>query len=508
MKIKEELMIDAATFLVNDSDVPALCNILSNLASNGYCEKHVCERLGLSDITELLWRALPIYREERLAARDALDLAIDFFLLQGVISTHELNQLFNTCDQEVLVRVGLLLIKEKKCFARASLFPVGESLIFSDHAWPKLPHPGYVDVPYDQVMYVGKDSHWLARTTVRSAIGSTLDLCSGSGIHALLAAKHSQKVVAVDINPRAAQCIRFNAQAAGAANIEIVTGDLFEPVHGECFDLITANPPFVPSPVDSIRYRDGGHSGEEVLRRIVTGLPNHLAPGGVAQIITELGEREDEPLDHRLRIWLDGASIDILILCISVHSATSFAIGHADSDDNYDSFLSSVHSWFSNLKAQGYTRIISVLLTFKWSDPTLGSPWTRIEESQPPHSDAGNEIEAMFLAEHIAHQSNLYEMLELNRMYRAGPIGMMESRVLGSELHPNIQVKLLGKAFSSLKMIDLVEREVLVLMEKPMTFSELLKLTKEQDLCEEAVFTAVTSLLRIGYLLLVRSTTS
>ena len=55
---------------------------------------------------------------------------------------------------------------------------------------------------------------------MRRRVRRTLDLCTGSGIHALLAAAHSERVLAVDINPRAAQCARCNAQVAGAKNIE------------------------------------------------------------------------------------------------------------------------------------------------------------------------------------------------------------------------------------------------------------------------------------------------
>ena len=80
-------MIESATFLVDDSDVPLLRNIVSHLTSIGYCETCIRERLGLSDLTELLWRALPIYLEEQLAVRDALNSAIDLFFLQGTIST-------------------------------------------------------------------------------------------------------------------------------------------------------------------------------------------------------------------------------------------------------------------------------------------------------------------------------------------------------------------------------------------------------------------------------------
>lgn len=491
-------MIESATFLVDDSDVPALRNIVSHLAHIGYCELRVRERLGLSDLTDILWRALPIYREEHLAVRNILNLAIDLFFLQGSISRDELNQLFDKSEQDVLVRAGLLLIDGNKCFARASLFPVGDRLVFSDHAWPKLPHPGCVNVPYDQLMSVGTDSRWLARATVRRPMGSTLDLCTGSGVQALLASHHSQRVVAVDINPRAVRCTHFNSQASGATNIEIAVGDLFEPVHGECFDLITANPPFVPSPVNSLRYRDGGHSGEDVLYRIIAGLPHHLSPGGIAQIITDMGESDDEPISDRLRVWLDGAPMDILILRLRVHSATNFAIGHADIDDDYAAFLNSVHDWASNLKTQGYTQIVSVLLTFQWSDPTLGQPWTRIEEAQSLHSNAGTEIESMFFTERMAHQPNLYETLERSKIRQAGPIGLMEARVLGSELRANAQAQLLGKALPIFRWLNPVEREVLVLMEKPLSLPELLALTRKLNLHDEAVFEAVISLLRIG----------
>ena len=223
--------------------------------------------------------------------------------------------------------------------ARASLFPVGDRLVFSDHAWPLLPHPGCVTVPDDQVMSVGTliAAGWHAPPCAGPS-ARRADLCTGSGIHALLAAAHSKRVVAVDINPRAAQCTRFNSLASGASNIEVLVGDLYDPVGGERFDLITANPPFVPSPRDSLKFRDGGRSGEDVQRRIIAGLPHHLAPGGIAQIVTEFGERGDEPLADRLREWLGGAPMDIHILRLREHSAADYAIGHADGVGSSEKF--------------------------------------------------------------------------------------------------------------------------------------------------------------------------
>lgn len=497
-------MTDRATFLIDDADVPAVRNVMSHLAQIGYNELQVRERLALKDLKDLAWRAVPIYRKVQLAVRDVLATAIDLFLLQGALSPEELDGLFEKPDQDLLVRAGLLAIDDQGfARARASLFPVGTRLVFSDHAWPKLPHPGCVDVPHDQVMFVGSDSRWLARATVRRSVGSTLDLCTGSGVHAILAASHSQLVHAVDISPRAALCTRFNAQAAGATNVEVSVGNLFEPVHGECFDLITANPPFVPSPLNSIGYRDGGLSGEDVQKEIIEGLPHHLAPGGMAQIVTELGEREGESIADRLRSWLGDAPMDILILRLQEISAASYAMGHAQGDYDFGELLDSVEDWFDNLQTQGYSRIVSVLLAFQWSDPTFGPPWIRMETTQPPLSNAGTEIEAMFAAERQARDPRLFESLEQSRVRRVGPIGLREGRVLGGDLRATPEAQALGKALASLQWLDPIEREVLVLIEQPLMLSELIVRAGGLNLEETAVMAAVRSLIRRNLITLV-----
>lgn len=68
-------------------------------------------------------------------------------------------------------------------------------------------------------------------------------------------------------------------------------GDLFEPVAGKCFDLILANPPYVPAATNMLpRHRitrcwDGGVDGRAVLDRICTGGPALLAPGGLILLV-------------------------------------------------------------------------------------------------------------------------------------------------------------------------------------------------------------------------------
>jgi hypothetical protein len=489
-------MTEPASFLVDPADVPGLRHALSRLAGAGYSERAVKERLGLGDLADLQWRLLPIYRSERLADRDPLALAVDLFLLQGALPADELSRLFPVSEREVLIRAGLLAIDETgSARARASLFPVGSRLVFSDHAWPELPHPGYTAVPYDQVMGIGPDSRHLARCTPRRPFRAALDLCTGSGIQALLASAHAEQALAVDINPRAVRCTRFNAQVSGAPNLEVVAGDLFAPAGGRSFDLITANPPFVPSPLDALQFRDGGRSGEDVLKPIVAGLPHHLAPGGMAQIVTELGERENEPLVHRLRQWLGGAAMDIHILRLEERAAGKYAVAHAKGDD-YQAFLASIQQWAGNLRAQGYVRVVSLVISFQWSDPACGPPWERVDQSPPPPRDAGTEIDAVFAAERLVRHPHWQQLLKNSWLCSAGPIALLDARVLGAELRAQAKATLLGKALTIEHQLDPLEREILGRMEGRIPAPDLIGRFRDLDVDEPTVMVAIRSLLR------------
>jgi len=115
--------------------------------------------------------------------------------------------------------------------------------------------------------------------------------------------------------------------------------------------------------MNTLVFRDCGSSGEDIKRRIVAGLPDHLAPGGMAQIVTELGERDGESITGRLREWLGGAPMDIYVLRLASHAADQYAVGHAKGDEN-KAFLDSSRAWAGNLRAQGYVRIVSMPVSF------------------------------------------------------------------------------------------------------------------------------------------------
>jgi hypothetical protein len=359
-------------------------------------------------------------------------------------------------------------------------------------------------------MAIGPDSRKLARCTTQRPFRTALDLCTGSGIQALLASGHCEHVLAVDINPRAAQCTRFNAHALGTTNLEVVVGDLFDPVRGERFDLITANPPFVPSPLETVRFRDGGRTGEDVQKRIISGLPHHLAPGGIVQMVTELGERDDEPLCERLREWLNGAAMDIHILRLGEHAAANYAIGHAKGD-TYQAFLDSTEDWASNLRLQGYVRVVSLLISFQWSDAACGAPWERVDESPPPHRAASTEIDAVFRAEHSARRPDWQQLLKLGCLRRSGPIAILDAQVFGSglqgELRARTRATLLGQALKIEHQLDPVERDILHRLhgrngegdgegDKPIRVADLIEIFRDHQVDEPTVLAAARSLLR------------
>ena len=144
---------------------------------------------------------------------------------------------------------------------------------------------------------------WLLAEYVRrerlAAGAAVLDLCSGSGVLAIAAAAEgAADVTAVDVSRRAVAAIRLNSWV-NRARVEALTGDLFEPVRNRRFDLILANPPYLPGDVSTLPRRgparawEGGRSGRVFIERIASRANDHLTADGVLLIVcsTVCGER-------------------------------------------------------------------------------------------------------------------------------------------------------------------------------------------------------------------------
>lgn len=140
----------------------------------------------------------------------------------------------------------------------------------------------------------------MGRVVVEEVRGSdrVLDVGTGSGVNAVLAATRSAEVVAVDINPYAIECAKRNAAAhMVSGRVTFLEGDLFEDVEGT-FDLIVFDPPFrwfAPRDELEAAIADEDYT---TLTRFMAQAPSRLRPGG--RILLHFGTSADLSYLHRL----------------------------------------------------------------------------------------------------------------------------------------------------------------------------------------------------------------
>jgi hypothetical protein len=148
----------------------------------------------------------------------------------------------------------------------------------------------------DISVYMGDDSIALASHLTPPPGGRCLDLCTGSGIQALVCSSHSREIIGVDLQKRAVEVATINTYLNMLEDrVSIRNGNLYNPVEGEKFDLICANPPLLPAPsnLKAPIVADGGEDALGITYQILQGLVDHLNPNGICQIIgTCLGDSE------------------------------------------------------------------------------------------------------------------------------------------------------------------------------------------------------------------------
>jgi ribosomal protein L3 glutamine methyltransferase len=162
------------------------------------------------------------------------------------------------------------------------------------------------------------------------AVGRVLDLCTGSGCLAIIAAKlfPAAEIDATDISTEALAVAARNVADSGLQNrIKLYEGDLFEPVAANRYDVILANPPYVDAasvsslPPEYLHEPQlalaGGRDGLDIVRRILSDARRHLAPDGL--LLCEIGsgreilERDYPEIDF---FWLDTEESSGEVFCV------------------------------------------------------------------------------------------------------------------------------------------------------------------------------------------------
>ncbi len=150
-------------------------------------------------------------------------------------------------------------------------------------------------------------------------VASVLDLCTGSGCLAILAAGifPDAEIDAADLSEAALEVARINVTDHNYSNrINLLQGDLFDAVEGRTYDLIIANPPYVAGPEvaafpaeyghEPIMAHIAGDDGLDIVRRILDEAAAHLNPGG--GVLCEVGTGRDllvAEFPHLDFLWLD-----------------------------------------------------------------------------------------------------------------------------------------------------------------------------------------------------------
>jgi methylase of polypeptide subunit release factors len=259
---------------------------------------------------------------DRRLPRTPLGNAMRLLLLQLPLTRDEATAALGRDGVEALFTTGLAREEGDRVVMRGRIVPA-EGLLMS--------FDGFAvgnDDPHGYVASYTPTASWLAALTPRRRIRRALDIGTGSGAHALLAARHSDEVIATDLNPRAVAFTALNAALNGIKNLEVRLGSLFEPVAGETFDLITCNAPYVVSPEDQWQYRDApGFEADQLSRTVVTGVPAYLNEDGFGcMLVSWLAESDADP-DVRIDEWLQDNDCDAWVLGLSGADPLDHAAG-------------------------------------------------------------------------------------------------------------------------------------------------------------------------------------
>ena len=173
------------------------------------------------------------------------------------------------------------------------------------------------------------------------AVTRVLDLCTGSGCLAILAAHAfpESKVDALDLSPDALAVAKRNVEDYGlGSRLRLVQSNAFAGVQSQSYNLIISNPPYVNAEsMDSLpdEYRRepelalaGGKDGLDFVRILLKEAAGHLNPNGL--LVVEIGHNRDDlekAFPETLFTWLDTSAGDRFVFLLRREELPGLAAG-------------------------------------------------------------------------------------------------------------------------------------------------------------------------------------
>jgi methylase of polypeptide subunit release factors len=313
------------------------------------------------------------------------------FVLGRPVSRRAFQGAMPTIDLEQLEREGVLACDRGSVRARVALGRHAGMIVAGDHK---------DDTAADVVQTVTAASKTLGGLTVREPIEAALDLGTGSGMHALLATRHAERVVATDVNARALSFARLSQRLNHVDNVEWREGRWFEPVAGESFDLITCNPPYVISPDRRYVYRDTDEGADALCRRLVRQSAEHLTEGGFATLLVNWTHREADAWSAPLRGWLSGLRCDAVLLRYSSVDPLAYAVAWNRQLEarEPERFEQTVMRWVQHYQRAGIERVGTGAVVLRRRS-VGAAPWvTAFEPARRPGVNGGQQLRRIFAA--------------------------------------------------------------------------------------------------------------
>ncbi|MCA9050604.1 MAG: methyltransferase, partial [Planctomycetaceae bacterium] len=388
------------------------------LAAAGYTDDGVPKVLGVDAITcqsrDNKHKAAFLRQTQPLTPVNQL---IRLFLLSASVPLKEAQAAVAPMGIEPWVAAGLLAVENDRVRALVKLIPFGDFWIAHDP--PMLVGR---DAQVDYVMGIGGSTLTVAGVTLRRPSRNSLDLGAGCGIHALLAAPHSERVSAVDRNPRATVFAAFNAALNGLNHVTCLTGDRFEPVADQSFDLIVSNPPFVIGPRAKYIYRDSGLFGDEFCQSLVRHAPAVLAQDGYCQFLFNWAHYKDQPWQERLPSWFEGTGCDALVLRTYTTDPSDYALSWINRNESMDpaNISETYNQWMEFFDQHGIEAISAGIITMRKS--SRGSNWVVVDDGPKKLlGDCGWDLELVFKLRDYLHDKAAGNDALLNTALRVHP---------------------------------------------------------------------------------------
>ncbi len=371
---------------------PAVVDALGAvLRERGYSSDGIAALLGDDAGTALVggtwWPALRATARADGAERDLATL-IRLFLLGSIEAEDVVAQAFSPISPATLVDQGVLASGDGGYRAVLDIRPHGSDshdyLVVSDQDALLRARP----LRHDHVLGIGGASMSLAQAVIRTPVDRVLDLGTGCGIQALHLDGHSRVVVATDTNPRALALAAVTARLNGMS-WDLREGSLYEPVAGERFELIVANPPFVVgSGSQDYIYRDSGISGDGVSRQLIERAADHLEPGGIAQLLANWIVYDEERWDERIGEWVRASGLDAWVVQRELADPISYiSLWVADAGETPEGAARRGAAWLDWFEREGIAGIGMGLVTLR-KPVTPRAPDVVIEEI----TAAGQEV--------------------------------------------------------------------------------------------------------------------